>query len=744
MSVASRLDAELSVGETSYEVQSYHWERKLSALEVVRCVMHAKDKSPLDAASLLSKEAKFSLKRTGEKPRTIVFAGDVVRARQLPSERHGDACELTLAPLLWKLTQRRTCHTYQKATVQKIVQQVLKRSKIEANAQKWPELGLTPRTYVVQYRETDLEFCERILAEAGIYYSLELSDPQVLLFGADPQGFGEIESPEIPFKDTFGDESVDDAVFHLKRSERIRPGSAEVRDYDPWNPKLDFKGKHVGHDSDKSLEVYEYPSRQPTPDAAKTRAQQLLEALSADRAVVTGQSLALHLAPGFRFTIEDHPYEALNGPHLVTEVRYSGDTHYERRGDTEVPIHRHYCEFEAIPSAVPYRPPHREPARRSSGLQTATTTGASGAEIDVDGHGRVTVQYPWDREGKNDGTSSLPIRTSQLPTGGSMLLPRVAWEVTVGHTDGDIDAPLVMGRLYNGKKPPPYKLPDNAARSSIQTATSPGDGTSNEIRMSDVKGDEQMFFNASYDMSVDVGNNTTLAVGNDHKVKVGVDHSFASTDSFLSTVGVDQKLEVGANQSVTVGTLMVEDVTADHSLTVGANRGHMVGGDHRRTVDGSSSHEVGGNEIAVVAGDVSNTTSAAYSHSVGAAFIQIVGGDRSLIVGAARSETTGAAKVILAKGGVGLEAGSLSLATGGAVVANIKGDVTETDAAGYTATVAGAASVKAKNVVIEGESEVSLKMGGASIKVTPSGVTLSGSDIKLDGNVVDLGIIKDN
>ncbi len=82
------------------------------------------------------------------------------------------------------------------------------------------------------------------------------------------------------------------------------------------------------------------------------------------------------------------------------------------------------------------------------------------------------------------------MRTSQLPTGGSMLLPRMKWEVAVSYLEGDADRPFVMARMYNAVTMPPYKLPDHKGRSSIQTATTPGGGSVNEIRMSDDKGSE--------------------------------------------------------------------------------------------------------------------------------------------------------------------------------------------------------------------------------------------------------------
>src|SRR5262249_37081847 len=151
------------------------------------------------------------------------------------------------------------------------------------------------------------------------------------------------------------------------------------------------------------------------------------------------------------------------------------------------------CRFTAVPTAkTAYRPPRIERSVAMVGVETAMTTGPSGGEIYTDKHGRVKIKYMWDRLAKNDDTSSLWVRTSQAPTGGSMLLPRVGWEVSVRHVEGDPDTPVVMTRLYNAVTPPPYALPANKARGAVQTATTPGGGSSNEFRMDDTKGKEEM------------------------------------------------------------------------------------------------------------------------------------------------------------------------------------------------------------------------------------------------------------
>src|SRR5690606_13396721 len=142
-------------------------------------------------------------------------------------------------------------------------------------------------------------------------------------------------------------------------------------------------------------------------------------------------------------------------------------------------------------------------------------------------------------------------------------------------------------------------------------------------------------------------------------------------------------------------------------------------------------------------GDVSDTTLANYSHDVGAAYIQMTADNRSLLVGGARSETTGAAKVISATGNRGVEAGLLAAQIGGALIAQIKGDSTDSAAIAYSETGAGVTTIKAKNVVFEATALLSFTMGGASIVLTPASVDIAGASVKLEGNVVETGIVID-
>jgi type VI secretion system secreted protein VgrG len=130
------------------------------------------------------------------------------------------------------------------------------------------------------------------------------------------------------------------------------------------------------------------------------------------------------------------------------------------------------------------------------GVQTAIVVGPAGEEVHTDAHGRVKVQFHWDRKGKRDENSSCWVRVSQLWAGqgwGAMWIPRIGHEVIVDFIEGDADRPIITGRVYHGNNQPPYPLPDKKTASTIKSDSSPGGGGSNELRFEDQKGGEEVY-----------------------------------------------------------------------------------------------------------------------------------------------------------------------------------------------------------------------------------------------------------
>ena len=109
------------------------------------------------------------------------------------------------------------------------------------------------------------------------------------------------------------------------------------------------------------------------------------------------------------------------------------------------------------------RPERRTPRPQIFGVQTARVTGPAGEEIHCDEHGRVKVQFHWDRVGEMNEKTTCWIRCMQTWSGnawGAFVLPRVGMEVVVSFIDGDLDRPLVTGCVYHGDNAVPYPLPE--------------------------------------------------------------------------------------------------------------------------------------------------------------------------------------------------------------------------------------------------------------------------------------------
>jgi len=694
-------------------------------------------KGPPDPKTLVGKPVKITLKRGDEKPRT--FGGAAVEVMRSADKDGRPIARIRVAPRLFRLGKRADCRTFQEKSVPDIVKQVLSEGGIPEGDQEQKLSGsYAPRVYTVQYRESDFDFIARLLSEEGVYFSVRFEDGKdKVIFGDDPAGFGEIEGEStLPFANTFGFAVSKPCVMWVKQRHEVRPDKVFIRDYDFERPKFKLESSIEGKDEGAhALEVYAFPGRFVDQGVGKRLAQVLLDSMQAERDVLSGESSALTLEPGYKFTIEGHPYDPINQEYLVTSVETEvreGFSGLETKGQEG----RNYaCRFTAVPTGkTDYRPPRIERSGAMVGLETAMTTGPSSGEIYTDKHGRVKIKYMWDRLAKNDDTSSLWVRTSQAPTGGSMLLPRVGWEVSVRHVEGDPDIPVVMSRLYNAVTPPPYALPANKARGAMQTATTPGGGSSNEFRMDDTKGKEEMMFNASKDMTVDVVNNTTERIGNNESHSVGSNHKLNVTNSVVASVGSNQKISVGGNQTVHVETFLVDQCGGDRSLSIGGNRDMKIGGDHRVEVGGASKTDVGSMQTDLVVGSVTDGASGSMTVNVGAALAEITAGDRTFTVGADRTETTGAAKAVISAGGRGVEVGgSMMQKVAGAILAKIGGDRADNAGATFTEVAAGAHILKADNVVFEGDGIVSFVMGASTITLTPASISIAGVSIKLDG-----------
>src|SRR5690349_592610 len=127
----------------------------------------------LELSGLLGRPAQLELVQDDE---SVRFIGGIVSHFGLLGERGRYAhYEATLRPWLWLLGNTHNCRIFQQKTVPAVVEELFHehhstdfRSALTAT--------YAPREYLVQYRESDLDFVSRILEEEGIYYFFEHQD----------------------------------------------------------------------------------------------------------------------------------------------------------------------------------------------------------------------------------------------------------------------------------------------------------------------------------------------------------------------------------------------------------------------------------------------------------------------------------------------------------------------------------------------------------------------------------------
>lgn len=725
----AKWNATLTVDGTEMRVVALSHQERTDAVASTRCTAMLSGDPPVLSA-LIGKPAS-ALVEDPERGTSRAIAGIVIEAALAdlgiidgaPAQR----LEVAIAPRLHRLSLRSDCRTFQETTASDVAKKVLEGAGYggdEITLQIGDELPA--RDWIVQYGETDLDFLGRLLAEEGVSLAVPVEEEldRVILFDGDR---GPCTPDALRADLTGGMVSSEDFIADLQLVSAPRPGKVTMREYDFEKPRLGLEVVEEA-DADADFEVFEVPGRYRDEAAGKRRAKLHLEALRCGRNTITGVSSALGLTLGGTVTVHGHPYEPINAELWIRALRIE---YAEARGVSRV-------ELEAIPlgDGAP-RPEPRAAAAVVHGLQSAFVTGASGQEISADENGRVTVWFPWDRIEPKDEHASLGIRALQLALGGSQLTPRVGWEVTVGFFEGDLDAPLVLNRMMNAAAPPPYPLPAGKTKFAIQTATTPGGGSVNEIRLDDAAGSEEMFINASKDASVGVGNNATDKVTVDELRTIGGDQLVEVGGGWTGKYDASQMITIGGNQAIKVATKGADE-SGTHTLAMGGSRSLTVGGDYKKNPSAASTLSIGGSAIDLVVGSFDTKAKATFSETVGAADI-VLSSKHALHVVGARSEKAGAAKVILVAGDRAAAAASLDHKVAGAIATIARADRTEEASGDFTEVAVGAQIMQGANIVFEATDLLSVVMGASTITLTPDAIAVAGVSVTLDGTAVESG-----
>ena len=491
---------------------------------------------------------------------------------------------LILRPWLWLMTRRSDTRVFQEMTLEQILKAVFNPFSDDYQFQL---SGVLPKyDYCVQYRETDFDFVSRLMEQEGIYYYFRHE--------AGKHTMVIVNSPSAhqsgPYQETFQYRALatipagTEPITQWKSRREIQSGQVVLRDFDFTRPKISLEtvSKAARNKASVKLEVYDYPGTYSTKAEGDRYSRLRVEELQARYARIDGSGPVRGLACGYRFKLAGHPRDEENQAHLAissrVECAYSG---YETASETT----SYQCHFTAMPGSETFRPKRRTAKPSVAGVHTAIVVGPAGEEIHTDQHGRVKVQFHWDRLGKSDEKSSCWVRVSSPLAGqgwGMIALPRIGQEVVVDFLEGDPDRPLITGRVYNGDQRPPYALPDHATVSTSKSRSSKGGvaGDFNELRFEDRAGQEQVWLQAQRDFHQRVKNDLSLEIHGNQQGLVRKDRTENVDGEVQLKVGKDLLQDVTGTFSVKTGQDLVTDSSMSIAQRAGTDLNAKIGKDY--------------------------------------------------------------------------------------------------------------------------------------------------------------------
>ncbi|WP_434633152.1 type VI secretion system Vgr family protein [Chromobacterium sp. CV08] len=484
----------------------------------------------IELKSLLGQPARIGIEDAsgGESIR----CGVVSQARQAGADGGFAQYQLTIEPPFALLRHRKTSRVFQDLSVPDIVRQILSEHQAANPAFAHVQTldiqvkPAQPRSYTLQYRESDFDFIVRLIHEEGYAWRfLHLDDDgsqvELAIFD-DAHSLPGSKLERVRFHRSDATEE-EDGLTGWESACQIVPGGTALASYD-YKPVYALQSGdqsridqgQAGQSLQSSLTHYDAPGLYYAGDEEQLGQYATLRQQANDLQAksFSGTGSVRGLLPGEWFRLDEHPAHDSDAP-ASREFVVTGQT-FQARNNLPTDLAQHIgaeqdaasftTSIQAQRRGIPLTPAyagttHAKPT--SQGSQTATVVGPAGEEVHTDEQGRVKVQFHWQRPEEHptigaamDDKSSCWLRVAMPSAGaawGHQFIPRIGQEVLVNFIEGDIDRPLITGVLYNGSHPPPDfsgagSLPANKTLSGIKSKEHQG-GSYNELLFDDTPGE---------------------------------------------------------------------------------------------------------------------------------------------------------------------------------------------------------------------------------------------------------------
>ena len=426
--------------------------------------------------------------------------GMVTRLQWLSTSKDQSHYRLTLSSRLALLGYTRQCAVFQNQSVPEVVEQVLRQHGLEGPDFEFRlERSYPARELITQWRETDLQFIQRILSEVGIYWCTEMDDVR----GLDTYIFADSQlnyrfDVRLPYREPSGlFDGAAESVWDVRTWHRVATATVATRDYNyrtattPMDATVSVRSNAV-----TTGEHYRYaaPYRTAGDDSdpePETESGAFYARLHHEREL--NKSARIHLfsnasvlSPGQVLEPQGDVIAALKEGAILTLVTFRGAR--DSRLHVSVwgmPYTERYC-FR--PADIPRPEIHGTlPARIESREK-------NDIYAHLDDQGRYRVRMDFDRDDAEQGFAYLWLRMAKPYAGetyGWHTPLTDGTEVAIAYSNGDIDLPYIAYALHDSEHPD-HVTRDNHTRNILRTPAN------NKLRMEDKRGEEHIKLATEY------------------------------------------------------------------------------------------------------------------------------------------------------------------------------------------------------------------------------------------------------
>ncbi|HIB7226827.1 TPA: type VI secretion system Vgr family protein, partial [Escherichia coli] len=451
--------------------------------------------------ALLLKPASFTFQTpvfdgTPALPLRTVF-GVVESFRRISASNDETRYALTIVPRIALLNYTKGSEIYLNQSVTEVVEQVLRKHGLEGQdfefrlSREYP-----PRELITRWRETDLEFIRRLLAEVGIYWRYEMDsrlEQDIVIFQDSQQQYE--SGITLPLRNQAGmSDSGQESIWDIQTTCNVVSGSVVTRDYnyrealkpqDSAESIFSKEGITTGetyHYAEPFLTAGDAESPETGAYFARLRHERILNA----QYRVSGHSSSPYLTPGQVLETDGTLPDVVREGIVITTVRSRGS----RKS-------RFTLTFEGIPysETVCWRP---------ALLSRPVISGSLPARIEshekndiyahLDDQGRYRVKLDFDRNSTERGYAYLWLRLAKPCAGDTYGFhsPLIdGTEVAIVFDGGDPDRPYIAYALHDSEHPD-HVTSDNHTRNVWRTPAN------NKLRMEDKRQEEHIKLATEY------------------------------------------------------------------------------------------------------------------------------------------------------------------------------------------------------------------------------------------------------